>query len=196
MANTFSVKCDMCGTVETSENGHGLTMARFVMNVETKHACRTCWEVLQGMFKAGIEGVRDPLKQVHRLTEQLDGLRSSLRLAENKMSGLQHNIEWTKGDFENMRDRMHAISTKYQELMREGETLFRQFEDLQLTLESGKQNWGAGFWTTLAFFDRSKKTFMARADTIIQSMERIRTVWSKDKQPSPQGLPAPKRGVV
>ena len=195
MANVFSAKCDLCGKVETSDSGPGLSIKRFMINLETKHACEPCWGVLKAAFNVGLEGIKDPLGQVNRLTQEVQLLKSQLEVSRHNEKSQRHNLDWRTQDYETMRERLRAVSDKYSDLVGTGEGLFSEFAGIRTVLQEAKAKWG-GFWSSLLHFDRTKKDFAARVDRMMERMDVIEGLWPRDKQPAPTGAEVPKAGGV
>jgi hypothetical protein len=74
MSNMFSVKCDLCSTVQTEENASALSGTAITMNGVTRHACGPCMEILRTAFAIGKEGLQEPMKALVKITAERDQL--------------------------------------------------------------------------------------------------------------------------
>lgn len=82
----FSVKCDMCSTVQTEEEASNLTGTAITMNGVTRHACGTCMEILRTAFAIGKEGLQEPMKALVKITAERDQL-FRLKQANDQVRG-------------------------------------------------------------------------------------------------------------
>lgn len=70
----FTIKCDLCSSLQTEEDASKLTGTAITMNGMTRHACGTCMEILRTAFAVGKEGVQDPMKALAKVTSERDQL--------------------------------------------------------------------------------------------------------------------------
>lgn len=70
----FSVKCDLCGAIQTEEVAANLTGTAIAMNGVTRHACGTCMTILRTAFAVGKEGMTEPMAALAKVTEERDQL--------------------------------------------------------------------------------------------------------------------------
>lgn len=87
MSNIFTVKCDLCGNVQTSEDPLKITGTQIVMNGVSKHACAECMLVLDAAFKVGREALKDPLAALAKVEKERDELRRKIEFAGQVKSG-------------------------------------------------------------------------------------------------------------
>jgi hypothetical protein len=76
----YSVKCDLCGKVETGETPFDVDATMFTMNTVTRHACKECAQMLKGVFAGGREAMKDPLIALSKMGEEKAALIRRLEL--------------------------------------------------------------------------------------------------------------------
>lgn len=85
--SVYSVKCGMCGALQTEEDPTKLSGTTITMNGVARHACGGCMEILRTAFSVGKEGMQDPIKALAAVTAERDALTRRVQSLQQVSAG-------------------------------------------------------------------------------------------------------------